>query len=48
MEIRKKCDMGYSMQDTGYVWTDEMIVHKMLPNDATYNDLESDMLITYK
>ena len=48
MEIRKKCDTGYSMQDTGYVWTDEMIVHKMLPNDATYNDLESDMLITYK
>lgn len=50
MEIQYIFDNAYMMIETGYTWTDEMIecIEDRLPDDATYNDLEPDMLITYK
>lgn len=41
----------YYMKGSDHVWTDEMIeriVANLLPDDATYNDLEPDMVLTYK
>lgn len=50
MKIQYIRDNGYMMIETGYTWTDEMIecIDDRLPDDATYNDLEPDMLVTYK
>lgn len=50
MKIQCILDNGYLMTETRYTWTDEMIecISDRLPDDATYNDLDSDMLVTYK
>lgn len=50
LEIQHIFDNGYMMIGLGYTWTDEMIEYltEELPGDATYNDLDSDMLVTYK
>lgn len=50
MEIGRIVDKAYLMKGSKYIWTDEMIerIANRLSGNATYNDLEPGMIITYQ
>lgn len=53
MKIDTVSERGYHMEESeayNYIWTDEMIecIAGRLPDDATFDDLEPGMIVTYK